>query len=57
VIQYAAWGWVFFRQLAIPQALVSASSESFPCILEERELAVELAVDENSLTTINLGGR
>jgi hypothetical protein len=43
--------------LAIPKALLSGSSVSFPGILEERELAVQLAFDENSLTTIKLGGR
>ena len=57
VIQYAAWRWVLLHYLAIPKALLSVSSVSFPGILEERELAVQLAFDENSLTTIKLGGR
>jgi hypothetical protein len=57
VMQYAAWASVFLHYLAVAQALLSASSESFPGILEERELRVQLAVDENSLTTIDLGRR
>jgi hypothetical protein len=56
-MQYAAWASVFLHYLAVAQALLSASSESFPGILEERELRVQLAVDENSLTTIDLGRR
>jgi hypothetical protein len=47
---------VLLHYLAVSQALFSVSGEAFPCVLEERELGVQLVVDENSLATIDLGG-
>jgi len=52
----AAWVRVLLHYLAVPKALFSVSGEAFPCVLEERELGVQLALDEDSLTTIDLRG-
>jgi len=45
---------VLLQYLAVPKALFSVSAEAFPCVLEERELGVQLALDEDSLATIDL---
>jgi hypothetical protein len=55
-MECAAWVRVLLHYLAVPQALFSVSGEAFPCILEERELGVQLALDEDALATIDLRG-
>jgi hypothetical protein len=55
-MEYAAWVQVLLHYLAVAQALFSVSGEAFPCILEERELGVQLVLDEDSLATVDLGG-
>jgi hypothetical protein len=55
-MECAAWVRVLLNYLAVPQALFSVSGEAFPCILEERELGVQLALDEDALATIDLRG-
>ncbi len=43
------------QDLAVTKALVFVSGEAFACVLEERKLRVQIAVDEDSLATIDLG--
>src|SRR5438105_4514051 len=56
LMECAAWVRVLLHYLAVPQALFSVSGEAFPCILEERELGVQLALDEDALATIDFRG-
>jgi hypothetical protein len=56
-MECAAWVRVLLHYLAVPQALFSVLGEAFPCVLEERELGVQLAFDEDALATINFRGR
>jgi len=46
----------FLHYLAVSQALFSVSDEAFSCVLEERELGVQLVLDEDSLATIDFRG-
>ena len=55
-MECAAWGRVLLHYLAVSEALFSVSGEAFPCVLEERELGVKFALDEDSLATINFRG-
>jgi hypothetical protein len=42
------------QDLLVADALVSGGGEPFPCGFEEVELVVQLALDENPLSTIDL---
>src|SRR5439155_9929468 len=39
-----------------PNALFSVSAKAFPCVPEEREPGIQLAIDEDTLATIDLRG-
>jgi hypothetical protein len=41
----------------ITKALVSVPDEAFPFVLEERELGVQMALDEDPFATIDLRSR
>jgi hypothetical protein len=55
-MECAAWLRVLLHYLAVSQTLFFVSGEAFPCILEERELGVHLALDEDALATIDFCG-
>ena len=56
LMECAAWLRVLLHYLAVSQTLFSVSGEAFSCVLEERELGVQLALDEDSLATIDFRG-
>ena len=45
---------MLLQYLPVPKALLPMLAEAFPCILEERELGMELAFDEYSLAPADL---
>jgi hypothetical protein len=47
---------ILLHYLAVPKAPFSVSGEAFPCVLEKRELGIQLALDKDSLATIDLRG-
>src|SRR5207247_9634393 len=54
LLKCAARGRVFLHYVAVAMALFSVSEKAFACVLEERELGVQVAVNEESLATIYL---
>jgi hypothetical protein len=55
-MECAAWLRVLLHYLAVSQTLFSISGEAFSCVLEERELGVQLVLDEDSHATIDFRG-
>jgi hypothetical protein len=55
LIECGARVWVLLHYLAVPKALLFVSEKAFPCAFEERELGVQLALNEDPLATIDLG--
>jgi hypothetical protein len=47
---------VLLHYLTVSQTLFSVSGKTFSCVLEERELGVQLVLDEDSLATIDFRG-
>jgi len=56
LMECAAWLRVLLHYLAVSQTLFSVSGEAFSCVLEERELGVQLVLDEDSLAAIDFRG-
>ena len=57
VMEFTAEVSVQRHDLFVADALVSGGGEPFPCGFEEVELVVQLALDENPLSTIDLRNR
>ena len=55
-MECVVWKRVLLHYLAKAKALFAVLGEAFPCVLEERELGIKVALDEDSLATIDLSG-